>query len=394
MTVSRIQNRAESAGTPGSALRVLLLVDHLRENGGLRVTIDLMERLRAIGIQADLFVLQRVGGEPTLPLDPQLPVRYATDARRQLRAALPAGLVRLVALAGGYDVIVSASEIGYSLLLGRLAARLRRRPYLVLVQAPLVGAIAAWTPRGLQALTRHVHGSVDASICVSHGLVPDILATGLPPERVHVVDVGVDVDRVRELGRQVADPPRPVARYLVGVGRLTEQKGFDLLIRAHAKVVDRGHHHRLIIVGEGADRAALTELARRLGVSDTVGFTGFVPNPHWLIAGADLFVLSSRREGSGGLVLVEALSHGVPVVAADCVSGPRDILADGRFGALVPADDVEALADAIAAHLADPAPLRERAEHGPARAREYDPARTAQRFAEIAGQLAARSEDG
>lgn len=236
-------------------------------------------------------------------------------------------------------------------------------------------------------MTRRVHASVDASVCVSRGLVPEILATGLPPDRVHLVDVGVDVDAVRALGTCPGGPARPAGRYLVGVGRLTEQKGFDLLIRAHAVVLGRGHPHRLVIVGDGADRAALLDLARQLGVADTVSLTGFLANPQWLIAGCDLFVLPSRREGSGGLVLVEAMSHGVPIVAADCVSGPRDVLVDGAIGDLVPPEDVTALADAITAHLVDPGTLRQRAALGPARARDFDPERTAECFAEIVGRL-------
>jgi len=141
---------------------------------------------------------------------------------------------------------------------------------------------------------------------------------------------------------------RPV---ILSVGRLTEAKDFSTLIRAFAKV--RGcSNARLLILGEGELRSELMELAQSLGLDgDDFQMPGFVRNPYSYLARAALFVLSSRWEGLPG-VLIEALACGAPVVSTDCMSGPREILADGHWGRLVPVGDSSALAREICAVLA------------------------------------------
>jgi glycosyltransferase involved in cell wall biosynthesis len=134
----------------------------------------------------------------------------------------------------------------------------------------------------------------------------------------------------------------------MGVGRLIRQKGFDRLIRAVADL--RRPDVSLVLVGEGPDRDALATQARDLGVA--LSMPGFVRQPmHWL-AHADLFVLSSRWEGFGH-VIVEAMAAGAPVIAFDCPHGPRDIIVDGVNGLLIPDGDGPALRTAMAGLLDD-----------------------------------------
>ncbi|MBK5932094.1 glycosyl transferase [Halochromatium salexigens] len=143
---------------------------------------------------------------------------------------------------------------------------------------------------------------------------------------------------------------------LIGAGRLQRQKDFPTLLRAF-RLVRRQRDCRLIILGEGRGRSALESLAQsldlRLGADGDLELPGFQSNPYCWLARADLFVLSSAWEGSPN-VLTEALALGIPAVATDCPSGPRELLADGRFGALVPVGDSEALAAAILQTLAAP----------------------------------------
>ncbi|MBK1733239.1 hypothetical protein CKO41_15925 [Thiococcus pfennigii] len=107
---------------------------------------------------------------------------------------------------------------------------------------------------------------------------------------------------------------------------------------------------RLMILGDGPERPALEAQARRLGIDADVALIGFVSDPLPYMAQADLFVLSSRYEGLGN-VLVEAMAVGCPVVSTDCPSGPREILEDGHHGPLVPVENAEMLAEAMAEHL-------------------------------------------
>ena len=146
-------------------------------------------------------------------------------------------------------------------------------------------------------------------------------------------------------------------------GRLEKRKGFDALLRAFALV--EPHDATLTIMGEGAEREALGELAERLGVADRVSLVGYQPEPWPFYRSAKCLAVSSRSEAFG-LVVAEALAHGLAVVSTDC-RGPREILADGTFGALTPVGDFAALARELSAALADPG------DPGPrvARARQF-----------------------
>jgi len=140
-------------------------------------------------------------------------------------------------------------------------------------------------------------------------------------------------------------------KYLVAMGRLTRQKGFDLLLQAFAgSASSRGFD--LVIVGDGEDREALIRQADSLGLATRVRFAGQVPDPRPLLSAAALFVLSSRYEGFPN-ALLEAMALGLPAVAFDCPSGVREIVRHGIDGLLVTVNDVAGMSRAIDAVLGD-----------------------------------------
>jgi glycosyltransferase involved in cell wall biosynthesis len=132
----------------------------------------------------------------------------------------------------------------------------------------------------------------------------------------------------------------------VAVGRLVEQKGFDLLLKAFSIVAEQCRDWNLVIWGEGPERAKLERLRDELGLRNRVRLPGLTPEPYGWIDGAHLFVLSSRFEGLGNVV-GEAMAAGLPVIAFDCDWGPREFVKPDVNGILVPPQDVEALAKAI-----------------------------------------------
>jgi len=139
---------------------------------------------------------------------------------------------------------------------------------------------------------------------------------------------------------------------IAGVGRLHPQKDYGTMIRALG-ILRESREARLVILGEGPERETLLRLIRELRLDESVDMPGFVPNPHPFISKASVLALSSRWEGFGN-VLVEALAAGTPVVSTDCPGGPSEILEFGRYGALVPVEDPEAMAEAIAGAIDDP----------------------------------------
>lgn len=199
-----------------------------------------------------------------------------------------------------------------------------------------------------------LYARADAIIAVSEGISGDLQGMGVTDPRIHVIHNPIDAQRLRQLARVGPglpdDDPRP---YVIALGRLAVAKDHVTLLRAYA-TSDLRKSHRLVIVGEGDQRATIEHLVRDLGISGQVLLTGAMINPYRVLAGASLLVLSSRWEGLGN-VLLEAMALGVPVVSTDCCHGPRELLDGGRYGRLVPVGDEIALAHALDAELADPA---------------------------------------
>ncbi len=139
---------------------------------------------------------------------------------------------------------------------------------------------------------------------------------------------------------------------IVAMGRLAPVKGFDILLRAFGHVRTYFPGAGLTIYGEGNELKRLEALARDLGIAGNTVFPGRTLCPDFILGEADLFVLSSRYEGFGN-VLVEAMTAGTPVVALDCPGGIREVIEDGLAGVLVPPEDAVALAAAITEVLKD-----------------------------------------
>ena len=161
-------------------------------------------------------------------------------------------------------------------------------------------------------------------------------------------------------------------RNAVAVGRLVPQKGFDTLIDAFARSAHGRPEWHLTILGEGEERVSLERSVREAGLASRIHLVGTVEEPMQIIPHADLFIMSSRYEGFG-LALVEAMAAGLPVVSFACPSGPPAIIHDGVDGVLVPAGDTQALADAIAELMDDPALRQRLGNAASASARRYLP---------------------
>lgn len=214
---------------------------------------------------------------------------------------------------------------------------------------------------------RLAHQSADRTVCVSEGVAADLEhAFGVPADRIRVIPNPVYDARMEQRGREptgVDVLDRQSGFNVVAAGRLVPQKGFDVLIAAFARGLS-GRQAHLFILGEGPEREALLRQVASLGQQDRVTLLGFVDNPFAFLEKASLFVLSSRFEGLPN-VLIQALCLGTRALSTDCESGPAEILRGRDAGTLVPVDDVEAMASALAREQAresrgtDPTPFRD-----------------------------------
>ncbi len=199
----------------------------------------------------------------------------------------------------------------------------------------------------------------DRIVAVSNGVADGVSRVpGIAREKITTIYnpvVTPDISRLSALIPQhpwLSGPSGGGGGVVLAAGRLHEVKDHPTLLNAFAQV-SRLRPARLIILGEGEQRSALETLVRELGLEAQVSLPGWVDNPYAFMARADLFVMSSRREGLGN-ALIEALACGCPAVSTDCPFGPSEILQGGKVGPLVPVGNADMLADAMLCVLEDP----------------------------------------
>ena len=201
----------------------------------------------------------------------------------------------------------------------------------------------------LRNLIRFTYPFANGIVAVSRGVKDDLRRLGcLAPDKIRVIynPAAIGVSPLREsAGVQKHLWGDTFDQHILTVGRLSLQKDHFTLIKAFS-MLPTEINAKLVVLGEGPLRAELEALVAQLGIESRVSFPGFATDPYPWFRSADLFVLSSRWEGFGN-VIVEAIECGVAVVSTNCPSGPAEILEDGRYGRLVPVQDPAAMAAAM-----------------------------------------------
>jgi len=349
-------------------LRVLFVLGSLGGGGAERQAIVWLRHLDRVRFEPTLYLVAR-RGELLADVPADVPIVAYEERCAAPRVYVPGGVYRRqvrdlegVIVEQGIDIVVTVT-----LHMTLLAAGLNRRPAkrLAVEMADPRRDFAdqvtrfRWLKRRRLAAAYEVATPVAVSEGVKEGIVDFY---GTRANRVVVLPNFIDLD---EIDRRAAEPgpELPADRFhVVTVGRLQPQKGQSYLLDAFARVVAKEWPRRphLHLLGQGPLREELGRKVRDLGLAGHVTFAGFVANPLAYVKGCDLFCLPSLYEGMP-VALLEAIACGVPVVATDCPSGPREVLAGGEFGRLVPAADPEALAAGIERVLRDPGAARETA---------------------------------
>ncbi len=359
-------------------MRVLHVVSDLGTYGAERFVARLLEAFDAPDIEtAALTVVAPRGPRPPLPV----PV-FAADRRGHADVGF---LGRMIGAIRRWRPDLVHTHTHYGKYWGRLAAVLAGVPRIVHTEHNSEFG----SPAVFRAFDVGLDPRTDAFVTFSPVQRERLIRQErLPAERIAVIPNGIPLAAApagdpaaarAALGAAAGEP------VLVHVGRLAPVKNQRLAVEALALL---GAPARLVLVGEGADHAALAALARARGVADRVALLGYRDDAAALLPGADAAVVTSLNEAMP-LAVIEAMIAGVPLVSTPW-SGARDMLGAGAYG-LVAADFTPAaFAAALRARFADPAAARARAERAAAFARtEYDIRTTVRRHAELYRALSA-----
>jgi glycosyltransferase involved in cell wall biosynthesis len=354
-------------------IRLAVVIEALGRGGAERLLVDtarLLDRKRFELRVYTLFPVRRDYAETLLGLGvPEQCLRLAGPRD----AATGIGRLRACLVEHPADVV--HTHLFSANLVGRLAARLGGLPVLTTYHDADYEPVVREGNPGLTPLKQLTLRILDvATVVVSRArivAVSEYVAASVrrrllvPRARITVVPNAVDTevfapDAARRAAVRAALDLTASQPVVVCVGRMTPQKGQDVLLRAFSEVLRARPESRLVLVGDGAQRREYEELAGRLGLGSAVRFLGVRADVPDILKAADVLALPSRHEGFG-LVLTEALACSLPVVATR--TGPvPEIVRDGETGRLFPPGDAAALAGALDGLLGDAAGRRRMGE--------------------------------
>ncbi len=265
------------------------------------------------------------------------------------------------------DILVSSLQLAnIQTLIALKLIPAQKRPFCIIRQEGVFP-----TPPGF--LARKLYPTADRIIAVSEGLRKYLLENiALPPDKVTTLYNPCNLNEVETLSLQEVDHPwfASTIPIIINVARLVEQKDHETLVRAFQKVLLK-KTARLLIVGDGPLKIKLETMVAKLELNDSVCFLGFENNPYRYVSKAKVFVLTSRSEGFGNVIL-EAMSCGTPVISTDCPWGPKEIIEHGQSGYLVPLGDEATLTKRILSVLEQDPPTDSLVENAKGAIQKFD----------------------
>ncbi len=356
--VNLLRKVRERLGRPASADaqrhsnddRVFVYIPHLRTGGGEISMLRVAEGLAERGLEVEVVVNDMGTRELPLPRGVSLIDLQASGSAQAVR--------RLAQRIKKREPRFVISGFPHTNVATITAVKLARTGAISVVteHAPLTHQIEQqnnWRYRALPWLVKTAYRRADAIVAVSSGVREDLKRIVGRKVRIHCIHNPVLPDNFESVAEQEPDHPwlnDPGVQVVMSMCRLSEEKDLPTLIRAFARLRVSHPVARLMLVGEGPERAHLQALIDEAGLTDVAVMPGRTPEPLCWMRKAAVFVLSSTFEGYGN-VLVEALAVGTPVVSTDCPVGPREILDNGRYGDLVPVHDDTAMSRAISRAL-------------------------------------------
>ena len=316
--------------------RVTFLISSLRGGGTETVCVRIANGLVARGWQVELLVINLVSAVHHVNLDKR--VRLINLDRRRAAFCVP-GLFCYLRNSVPRNVLVFNPQLAVLLFIlrpfvsyFRIIARAQN-----LMSVKRVFEVSFWHRHFVHLFIFKAYSRVDALVAQSHAMRDDLLKNyNVSHKLVKVIN-----NPLSAVFERFMDAPIYAQRgdYVLCVGRLVKQKGFDQAIHVFSRISKQYPHLRLVFVGEGEGRSCLVDLADSLGVGDRVDFYGYCADILPIMREARSVWMTSLYEGFPN-VLIESISVGTPVVAFDCLSGPAEIIKNGINGFLVEPGDI------------------------------------------------------
>ncbi|MEU6737761.1 glycosyltransferase family 4 protein [Streptosporangium sandarakinum] len=379
-----------------------LILNAYGMGGTIRATFDLATELSLRHDVEVISVFQHVD-RPFLRLGPRVRLRSLVDLREGARVRWPY-TKRAERLSGQESALIHPEERAYASFSAwsddvlRRELRRLRTDVLITTRAGLNIMAARFARRKVIRIAQeHLHfeahkPGIFQEIREWYPNLDAVITLTEADERDYRAMLGGGRTRVITIGNGLPATPRPRSRQenriVLAAGRLVPVKGYDRLLKAFAQVVQKRPDWKLRIYGEGRSGDKLVRQSVKLRLHNNVTFMGPTEDIEGELAKASIHAVSSRFEGFG-MTIIEAFSCGVPVVSFDCPRGPREIITSGHDGLLVPADDVDALAEGLLRMIDDEEGRHRMARNALETAARYDMSAVAERweraFAELAG---------
>ncbi|HUB44215.1 MAG TPA: glycosyltransferase [Acetobacteraceae bacterium] len=332
---------------PQRRLNVLVYLNDLRGGGAERQCLAIMRDFQAKDIVVKLVVHQ-LRGELVDQIPPGVDV-VDLKCLRTRECIVP--LARHIRQNAPDILLTNVDHMNIAGTLARVLSRAATK-VVIIQHNPLLRdfTVEGQQFRLIAPMYRVLAPFIDAAIAVSDGIARELVTRGgIAKKKVfRIYNAVVFPDFEERAGMSVTHPwfVERTSPVFVTAMRLEPQKDPETLIRAMALYRQNGGQGRLLVLGTGSLRESAEDLVHQLNIENAIDFVGFQANPLPWFRNADLFVLSSRNEGFG-IALAEAMGCGTRVISTDCGHGPREILAGGKYGVLVPPGDPAALAAAL-----------------------------------------------
>ena len=328
--------------------KIALFIPSLKGAGAEKIVFNLANFFSQKGYDVDVIVLKKIG-QYLDNVNPKVRI-INLNSNRALLSLIP--LIRYLKKNNPYTLISSLSHLNIISIIAKLIINKIDTKVILVEHNDLrdnYNSKFNFKKKIVKLLMSFTYKKAHKVIAVSNGVLEYILTfINLDKSKVKVIYNPIFDQSIITKMREQADEQWLKSEntpLILGVGRFTEQKNFELLIRAFA-IVRQKIDAKLIIIGEGHLKNNLISLAKSFDLQGHFSFPGFVKNPYKYMANSSLVVLSSNYEGFGN-VLVEAMACGTQVISTDCNSGPSEILENGLWGTLVPVNDELELAKAI-----------------------------------------------